>query len=271
MELYAILAGAVFLAALTQGIAGFGAGMVAMAILPFVLEDLEDAVAVVAILCLVINGAIFIQLRQHVQRAQVLPMILGAVIGVPLGSLALQTIPAQYLKLGLGLVILWYSGQSLLSSGSQRRLASDRWGFPFGLAGGALGGAFNTGGPPAVIYVTLKDWNKDQVKATLQAFFLSISLTQLPVYLAAGILRTEHLLLDAVALPALGLGLWVGTRVYDRIDTEAFRKVVLVGLGIIGLIYVGGNLQAPEAAAPEPSESSDELKPGHSPDPSRAP
>ena len=198
-------------------------------------------------------------------------MILGALIGVPLGSLALQTIPAQYLKVGLGTVILWYSAQSLLSSGSGRRLISDRWGFPFGLAGGALGGAFNTGGPPAVIYVTLKDWNKDQVKATLQAFLLSISLTQLPVYIAAGILRTEHLLLDAVALPALGLGLWIGTLVYDRIDTEAFRRVVLIGLGVIGLVYVVGNLQPEEAEVHGPGEVSGELRPGHSPDPSRAP
>ena len=41
-------------------------------------------------------------------------------------------------------------------------------GFGVGLASGVLGGALNEAGPPVVIYLTLKQWPKDDVKATLQ-------------------------------------------------------------------------------------------------------
>ena len=50
-----------------------------------------------------------------------------------------------------------------------------------GVLSGVLGGALNEAGPPVVIYLTLKHWPKDDVKATLQVYCtrtLTLTLTQ---------------------------------------------------------------------------------------------
>eukprot|EP01052_Picozoa_sp_SAG31_P060771 SAG31_NODE_19913_length_588_cov_1.292434_1_plen_45_part_10 len=40
-------------------------------------------------------------------------------------------------------------------------------GLPFGLMSGVLAGALNEGGPPAVIYFSMRKWEKDHVKVGL--------------------------------------------------------------------------------------------------------
>ena len=240
MEVYLFLAAVVFLAAFIQGVTGFGSGLVAMALVPLFME-LRDAVPVVALLGLAVNGVIMLQLRQHIDRRKVLPMVLGALAGVPVGVYALKTLDPQILKLVLGLILVGYVGYALLAGDEHRFRVGDPWGLLAGGLGGVLGGAFNTSGPPVILYVTLKDWSKDAIKASLQVFFVAISLTAIPLHIIAGNLHTQHLPLAGLALPVLLLGVWVGTKVYDHIDGDAFRKVVLVGLAVMGVFYVVQN------------------------------
>jgi uncharacterized membrane protein YfcA len=42
-----------------------------------------------------------------------------------------------------------------------------------------------------------------------------------------------------MGLPALLLGLWLGVRLYGRLDDAAFRKAILILLLISGLSLVG--------------------------------
>lgn len=240
MEVYFLIAAVILLAAFTQGVTGFGSGLVAMALIPLFLP-LRDAVPIVALLSLATNSSIMFQMRHHIERRKVLPMVLGALIGVPIGVYALKTLDAGLLKLVLGSILVGYVIYAFTGGDRRRWTVGDWWGLPAGTLGGVLGGAFNTSGPPVIVYVTLKDWDKDAIKASLQVFFVSISLTAIPAHILAGNIHTKHLPMAGVALPTLLLGVWVGAKVYDRIDSDAFRKVVLVGLAIMGGFYVVQN------------------------------
>jgi uncharacterized protein len=240
MELYALLAAVIFCAAFTQGVIGFGSGLVAMALIPLFM-DLQDAVPIVALVGLVLNSVILVQLRAHLDRKKVLPLIGGALLGVPLGVLALRHLDPGPLKLMLGVLLIIYVATSIFGPKDRPRAVHDRWGYLAGFVGGGLGGAFCTSGPPVVLYITLKDWTPDAIKATLQAFFLAISVTQIPMLAATGILGVEHLPLSATALPVLLIGIYAGTRVYDRIDPTLFRRVILAGLAGMGVFYVVQN------------------------------
>jgi len=235
--LWIVLVVAVFAAAFTQGVAGFGAGMVSMALIPLVM-DVPDAVAVVAVVCLVVNFSILVQLRQHVTLARAGPLIAGAVLGVPVGVVALKRFDPSVLKITLGLILVGYAVQSLARPRERARPLHAAWGFATGILAGALGGAFNTGGPPAVIYVTFQRWSKDVTKATLTGLFCAVSVVQLPLYVGSGVLTLEHVPHIAAALPTLGLGLWAGTRVYDRIDQELFRRIVLAMIAVMGVAFL---------------------------------
>lgn len=59
-------------------------------------------------------------------------------------------------------------------------------------------------------------------------------------FAAAGhLFKIEMLKLFLMGLPALLLGLWLGVRLYGRLDDAAFRKAILFLLLISGLSLVG--------------------------------
>ena len=90
-----------FLAAgFVQSVAGFGSGMVSMAILPLAMP-LMDVVPIVGVFCAATNSLILLQLRHNLDATVVeaLPLlILGQIAGVPLGVLLLQTADPHWLK-----------------------------------------------------------------------------------------------------------------------------------------------------------------------------
>jgi hypothetical protein len=57
----------------------------------------------------------------------------------------------------------------------------------------------------------------------------------------AGALTTQTLRLYALGLPAMVAGLWLGFKLYGKLDDAAFRKVILVLLLIAGLGLIGAH------------------------------
>jgi uncharacterized membrane protein YfcA len=54
----------------------------------------------------------------------------------------------------------------------------------------------------------------------------------------AGSYTAETLKLYALALPALVAGLWVGLKLYGKIDDATFRKIILILLLISGMSLI---------------------------------
>jgi len=227
----------VLLGSFVQGVMGFGSGSVCMALLPLFMP-ISDAVAVISVICLLINIRLLIQLWSAISWRPLLPLALGAMVGVPIGVYVLKRLDEGQLQITLGVVMLLYAVVKLSPLDLLQRTLSDRWGLLFGAVGGAFGAASNVGGPPLVIYVTMKDWGKDQTKATLQAYFLVISLIQVPAFVMTGLLTTEHLLPIGVGVPALLVGVWGGSRLYDGMGSGSFSRLMVWALGGIGVFYV---------------------------------
>ena len=114
------------------------------------------------------------------------------------------------------------------------RLAS----FVIGLASGVLTGALNEGGPPVIIYVTLRGWPKDDAKATLQFFFFFSQVVTVAQLALQDVLHTSHLYYDLVGLPAAALGISLGVLVYNTLDQVLFTRVVVTAMLITGVAYI---------------------------------
>lgn len=238
-----VLLAIVFVSATIQAILGFGFGMVAMAFVPF-LVDLKLAVPLVSFICLMMNSSLLVHLRGHVDRSKFLPLVFGGVVGVPCGVLALRTAPEAVLTLSLGLVIGAFVVRSAWEGDVSARDLGVGWGYLAGFAGGALGGAFNTGGAPPVMYASRKPWTPDALKANLQVFFCGCSLLQVSLFLSSGLLGWDILVADLVALPAVLCGIGLGSWWSRRLDGDSFRKWVLSGLAVMALVYVYQGLTA---------------------------
>lgn len=236
----AILAALIaFLGAFTQGMTGFGFGLVSMALLPLLLP-MAEAVPLVAVWSFVINLGLLYRLRAHVDLKRVAPLLLGAIVGVPLGVFYLDGADDRLVRLSLGAVMVAWSLWALL--GGEKAVA-DRGAPPgagllAGVFGGVLSGAFNTGGPPTILYVNAMGWDKDRATSTLQAFFTFASVLSLSTHASVGLLDLEAVRRSLPVVPVVMLGTWLGAQVYDRIPQERFRTLVLGFVLVLGLQFL---------------------------------
>jgi uncharacterized membrane protein YfcA len=134
----------------------------------------------------------------------------------------------------LGVTVVLISAFNLLAP-ALRAPASRAADLAAGFVGGLLGGAFNTGGPPLVAHLYARHEPPDVTKGTIQALFLSISLTRLPVAMAQGLMAPVVWRDAALAAPFVIGGFFVGLVLGRRLGAEHFRRVSWIGLGTLGL------------------------------------
>ncbi|RME23744.1 MAG: sulfite exporter TauE/SafE family protein [Deltaproteobacteria bacterium] len=235
-----LLAGvAVFAGAFIQGMSGFGFGMVTMALLPLFM-DVADAVPLVAGVGITVSLNMAWRLRRQLELRRALPLIGGGLVGTPVGIAFLQGANPRLVKAVLGVVILGYSAWALLHRDREtpERPPSLPLGAAAGFLGGLLGGAFNTGGPPAILYVTAMGWRKHAATSTLQVFFLMSGCFTVTGHLLVGNFDApvRALLLPTLAAAWLGIGL--GSRIYHRIPPHRFQRVVLGMLAVLGANFL---------------------------------
>ena len=226
-----LLAGAV------QGFTGFGGGLVSMALLPL-LWSVKASVAVVGIFSLALTSGLAWTWRSHIDKKELLPIASTAILGVPLGVWSLHKMNETVVIGILGAVLVAHATWSLWGRPpADEPSVSRKWGPLAGFLGGILSGAFNTSGPPVIIYGTERGWVKDRFRATLQGYFLLTTVLSTTGYVTTGIITAESLKQNAMLLPALILGAWAGQRASRFVNPETFRKLVLWALLGMGVFY----------------------------------
>ena len=224
MELYLVLALTIFAASLIQGMTGFGSALVAMAILPLFLP-IRTVTHLVLLAGLLINILIFVRFHQHFDIKKLLPIIAGAVVGVPIGVYGLKMIDERIIKAVLGTVLFSYSCYALMGREYAGRI-SEKWGYAFGFLSGCLGGAINTSGPPVVIHAALQRWNQHEVMTTLQSFFIVSGIYTLVMHSLHGLFTMTVLRYWALMIPVQIAGVFLGIFLHRRINEELFRKFI---------------------------------------------
>lgn len=191
MEHYLTIAAILFLGSMIQGLAGFGFALTVTPVLSMIMP-LKELVPLVTLCGTIINVILFIYLRKNFSLKQIIPLVIGAIPGIPFGVFLLTRIDQQYIKYLLAFILMGYSLLSLSGILKPRRL-SRSWGYLFGFISGILGGAINSNGPPVIIYSSLNKWTSDEIKVTMQSFFLSSGIMIVTSHLSSGIL-TFHIL-----------------------------------------------------------------------------
>jgi uncharacterized membrane protein YfcA len=224
---------------LLQSTIGFGSALVTMPLLGALL-GVRTATAIVGILSVVSSLIITLVDRRHIDLRQSWRLTVASFLGVPIGLLLLRMVPEGLILKGLGIVLIAYGLFSLLSSRLRLglRLADQRdyrWlAWPMGFAAGVLGGAYNTNGPPLVVFGVLNRWPPQQFRATLQSIFFTSGIIIAFGQWAAGLWTTQALTLAALAAPALPFAILLGRWLNQRIPQAVFTQVLYVFLIVLG-------------------------------------
>ncbi len=227
----------VFAAAFTQGVAGFGNALVAVPLLAFFLPI--HTIVPLTILCgLIITFFLSWRLWPHIDIKKILPLIIGCTPGVLVGSLLLKNLPQDTLRTFLAFLLLSYSTYSLFIKTNKKIRENKILAFGAGFGTGLISAILSAGGPPTIIYTTLTGWNKNDMKATLSGFFLFTGIAIGTVHYATGLTTAAVINLFTLSTPAVLVGVWSGSLVYDKINTQQYVRILLTGLFIMGLLFL---------------------------------
>lgn len=226
-----------FVGGITTGLAGFAMGLVVSGVWLHVLTPAQTT-------ALIIGYGLFVQahgvwtFRRAADLRRVIPLVLGGAVGVPLGIVLLTQLDPVYLRRLVGVLLVSYSLYGMW----QPRLRPLRAGPPadaaIGLVNGILGGMTGLAGPIIVIWCQLTGVPRHAQRAIFQPVILAAF-----VLTAAGLAWKRDLTMDVLVLFGLGLGpvaagIWLGAKLYGRLDEAGFRRVILILLLLSGLVLL---------------------------------
>lgn len=229
-----------FIATFIRSAFGFGEALVAIPLLAFVIP-VHVSAPVTGLMSITISVIVIIQDWRYIQFDSLGRLTVSTLIGVPIGLVLLTTINEQFLKAILALVIVAFSTYSLLSR-TKRSLVDDRLAWLFGLSSGILAGAYSMGGPPIAIYGAIRGWSPQHFRATLQGYFLPVSIVVMAGYWLTGLLTPAVTNYYLMALPLVILGTFLGRLANLRMKGQSFLRYVYFGLLIIGFMLLRQSL-----------------------------
>lgn len=223
-----------FAGTLTSATFGFGGALFSMPLLTLVV-GLDTALPLFGLIgpttALLVAGLSW----REAKLEQVWRLILATLMGIPVGVLLVRLLPQEPLIFGLGLFLIGFGSYRLLRV-PLPQIKHPAWAFPFGFAAGILGGAYNTNGPPVVIYGNMNRWAPATFRATLQSYFLPTGLGIMISHGLGGLWSPQVFSLFGLAMPGVIAAVWIGGWLNRRLSMERFEQLVfvlLMGLGVL--------------------------------------
>jgi uncharacterized membrane protein YfcA len=239
MDIIFLLIGLIILfASFTQGFSGFGFQLVALSLLSLLI-DLKHAIPLCALFGLIINIYLIIHYKEHLDFRDLKSVLIGSVLGIPAGVYFLAEADSGIIKTILGIVLIIFVLMNLTNIFKASGI-NKSWGYLFGVLSGLLGGAFNTNGPPVLVYFYLQNWDKLKLKASLTGFFLISTILIIAGHAISGV-TTSAVLIDFLKfLPFVLLGQFFGVRLFGKVSSVFYGKFILIFLLLVSLFMIFG-------------------------------
>ena len=231
----AVVAAAVFIGAALNALAGFGFALVTVPLMTLVVGP-KEAVVLSAIVGLLSNSAVALRHRSDIEVPVAKRLLLGSMLGMPLGLVVLTAIAEQPLEVLIAVAVLLSA--VILATGWRLSRPSPTK----DVAAGFLSGLFNTSigisGPPVVVLLQGRGMAKAAFRATSVTVFGVAGVVALVLFAVGGQYNRSVLSAALVVLPALPLGWFVGDRAHRRLDEGPFRVLVLVLMAVTATVVL---------------------------------
>ena len=227
----------VFAASVLRGFTGFGFGLAAVPLLSLALAPTKVVPFVTVLQVLVGLGGLRAAWRAANWRA-VLGLAPGLIVGIPLGLLLLTELPANRVRLAIGLliagsvIVLWRRVR--LPSRPSRAVTLGA-----GLLSGIMNGLASMGGPPVVVYLLALTEHAVIVRASSIVYFLFAAVVTAIPMAARGLIDRDVLLWSAASVPVLLVGSALGSWAFVRAAPHYHRLTALVVLSLLSAALIG--------------------------------
>jgi uncharacterized membrane protein YfcA len=227
----------IFGAAFIRGFTGFGLAVVGVPLLSLFFAPAE-IVPSIMILAIIAGLQLIPKIWKRVDWKLLLPTVLGAAIGTPLGTWLLAGVSANVMRVLIGGAVLAASFAVQLGFRFAER-PHPGVNAGFGAIAGLTGGAAAMPGPSVIFLFLALPVAHEVGRASLILFFQVSAMMSAVSATVGGLMEVHSLILGALLVPAMLVGNWLGDRVFDRASAKTYRRVVvllLAGLGAVAAI-----------------------------------
>lgn len=221
---------------------GFGDALAAMPLLALIAFDTQSATALIGITSLCVAIPATIEYRHDINWKVIVHLVLGSVLGIPMGIALVKFSSTQTIARVLGIFLIIYGAYNLIKvfrgKATHLRLHSPWFDYLFGWISGVLGSAYNSHGVAVAVYGTLKNWTAKEFRGILQAHFTFTGIIVVSSQLASGFWNLEVLKLFLISLPLLVIVIWLSNLVSAKINTATLVKYVYGMLFLFGIMLL---------------------------------
>jgi uncharacterized protein len=241
----AILIGLIALVSGTaRGFSGFGSALIFMP-----LASSIAAPRLVAALLLMIDfvgsSPLIPDAWRHADRKATAVMVLGALVGVPIGTYflsRLDPVTTRWIISGFVFALLL-----LLLSGWRYR-GKEHAAISIGIGGlaGFCSGLAQTGGPPIVGYWLGRPIPSAIARANILLFFVASDFFSVASYALTGLITSDAIKFSLLIGPVYAVGVWFGASLFGRASDALFRSIcyaLIAAAVVIGLPALDGVLR----------------------------
>jgi uncharacterized membrane protein YfcA len=232
IDVLLILTLGIFLGFFIQTVIGFAGALIALPIL-LISIALPEAISYISIFYFLSSIYLVPKEWKDIDKKIIMKLALTSIIGVAAGISVLNYGNPIFLKKVLGIFIILYVIYSFFSKGKIKNTSLLE--YVLGVFGGFFSGLFSTGGPLYVIIVKNTAMDIKTFRATMFGILGLVSIIRMPMIIFSGILKLSHLYYALFILPFFFLALFLGKKMYLKLNEELLKNCVLLALLFSGL------------------------------------
>ena len=226
----------VFIASIIRGFNGFGFSATCISGFSFILPAIE-IVPIILILEVLISIFMIPYIRKNIDWNFIIKILIGIIIGSPIGLFLLKYLPSETTHLSVCLIIMFFS--ILLIRGYSNQKINNNYAKVFtGLISGTVNGLALLGGMPVALFLLVTSIQPTIIRGSLAALFFLTDIYAFILSFFAGIVDMTAIYRTLPLIIILPVGVYIGDKFFIKSKEATYRKVVLYFLVFISIIGV---------------------------------
>jgi uncharacterized membrane protein YfcA len=235
VEIYFVIF-TVFIASIIRGFNGFGFSATCISGFSFILPVIE-IVPIILILEVIISIFMVPYIWNKIDWNFVLKLLIGIVIGSPIGLYLLKYLNSQTTHLSVYLLIIFFS--ILLMQGFSNQKINNNYGkFFIGIISGTLNGLTTLGGMPVALFLLITSIQPAVIRGSLAALFFLTDIYAFLLSFFSGIVDMTTIYRAVLLIIILPLGVFIGDKFFVKSKEATYREAVFYFLIIISIFGV---------------------------------
>lgn len=225
------------LAGISTELTGFGVATISMALLPFFLP-LSLAVPLIAGISTVSTGIVAYRTKTLGLWRYMLPLVLGSAVGIPLGMFMLKGIDEGKLLFALAMFLIIYSIYGIFGRLPSVNATPTKSSF-MGVIAGFSNATLNIHGPIVGLYATSdKKFSRNETRDIIATYMFFAGVFTVSGHYLSGNINEEIITYFLYALPFLFIGLFIGSKIFNKLNKEGVKKFIFIFILIAGFMML---------------------------------